>query len=36
MEPSAFKVKPVGAKEYEPTRLLTRSTYTLDQVRVLV
>ncbi|KAI7845585.1 hypothetical protein COHA_000873 [Chlorella ohadii] len=32
MEPSSIKVKMPGSKEFEPSTLLTRNTYSLDQM----
>ncbi|KAL4424901.1 hypothetical protein ABPG77_002124 [Micractinium sp. CCAP 211/92] len=32
MEPTSFKIKPVGSERFEPSTLLTRNTYSLDQM----
>ncbi|KAL4451835.1 hypothetical protein ABPG75_007497 [Micractinium tetrahymenae] len=31
MEPTSFKIKPLGSNRFEPSTLLTRNTYSLDQ-----
>lgn len=32
LEPTSFKIKPAGSDRFEPTKLLTRNTYSLDQM----
>lgn len=34
MQPTSFKIKPAGSDRFEPTKLLTRNTYSLDQASV--